>query len=271
MGFMAVRHASINDLPITESQRKFRWPRGRGSAHTRRREQLENPRRKEHQVMITLCGFGVSNYYNKLKLILLEKEIAFDERLVYPWQRESFRHCSPMGKIPFIETEQGGLSESQAVLEYLEERYPHPPLYPTDMFQRAKCRELIQHLELNAKWVARRLYKESFFGGSVSDETKRDAKERLAVGLNAVAHLSSFSPFILGPSFTAADCVAYVHFFMIKQTTLKIYGEDMLAQYFPNVPAYMRLLDARAHFRRTMADRDDALAAFVALNVRYDG
>jgi glutathione S-transferase len=221
--------------------------------------------------MIILCGFGVSNYYNKLKLILLEKAIPFEERLVYPWQRETFQHASPMGKIPFIETEQGGLSESQAVLEYLEERYPDHPLYPRDLFQRAKCRELIQHLELNSEWVARRLYKESFFGGSVSEETKREAKERLAVGLNAVASLSSFSPFILGSSFTAADCVAYVHFFMINQTTLKCYGKDMLEQFFPRLTAYTRLMDSRPHVKRTMADRELALAAFLALNVRYDG
>jgi glutathione S-transferase len=51
--------------------------------------------------MITLCGFGVSNYYNKLKSILLEKEIPFQERVVYPWQRELFWKSSPLGKIPF--------------------------------------------------------------------------------------------------------------------------------------------------------------------------
>ena len=38
--------------------------------------------------MIILCGFGVSNYHNKLKLLMLEKGIAFQERVVYPWQRE---------------------------------------------------------------------------------------------------------------------------------------------------------------------------------------
>ena len=139
---------------------------------------------------ITLCGFGVSNYYNKLKLILLEKEIPFQERLVYPWQRESFRQSSPMGKIPFVETEHGSLSESQVILEYLEERYPERPMLPTEIFARAKCRELIQHLELNSEWVARRLYKESLFGGSVSEETKREARERLAIGLEAVAQLT---------------------------------------------------------------------------------
>jgi glutathione S-transferase len=221
--------------------------------------------------MFTLCGFGVSNYYNKLKLILLEKAIPFEERVVYPWQRDSFRSCSPMGKIPFIETEQGGLSESQAILEYLEERYPQTPLYPADLFQRAKCRELIQHLELNSEWVARRLYKESFFGGEVSEETKREANERLVIGLRAVAHLSSFSPYILGSSFSAADCVAYMHFFMIGQTTLKVYGADMLERFFPDLPEYIELMNARPHVRRVMADRESALATFVSLNVKYDG
>ncbi len=221
--------------------------------------------------MITLCGFGVSNYYNKLKLVLLEKEIPFQERVVYPWQRDTFRPSSPLGKIPFIETEQGGLSESQAILEFLEERYPARPMYPADLFQRAKCRELIQHLELNAEWVARRLYKESFFGGEVSEETKREARERLIIGLEAVARLSPFAPFIFGASFSAADCVAYVHFFMIRRTSVKVYGEDMLERFVPKSIAYMRLMDSRPHSLRMMADRDAALAAFIALNVKYDG
>ena len=221
--------------------------------------------------MITLCGFGVSNYYNKLKLIMLEKEIPFRERLVYPWERDSFRQCSPLGKIPFVETEHGGLSESQVILEYLEERYPQKPMYPTQVFARAKCRELIQYLELNLEWVARRLYKQSFFGGAVSEETKREANDGLAVGLEAVARLSLFSPYILGTSFTAADCVAYVHFIMIEQTTLKIYGENMLERFLPNVATYMQLMDSRPHVRAMMTDRVAAMAAFDKLNVKYDG
>jgi glutathione S-transferase len=100
------------------------------------------------------------HHYNKLKLVLLEKGVPFRERLVYPWQRDSFLTSSPLGKIPFVETEHGSLSESQVILEYLEDRYPESPLYARSTFARAKCRELIQHLELNAEWVARRLYKE---------------------------------------------------------------------------------------------------------------
>lgn len=221
--------------------------------------------------MITLCGFGVSGYYNKLKLVLLEKEIPFREKLVYPWQNELLRESSPIGKIPFIETDNGGLSESQVILEYLEDLYPDKPMYPADVFARAKCRELIQHLELNAEWVARRLYKESFFGGVVSEETKHEAHERLALGLDAVARLSSFSPYIFGSSFSAADCAAYMHFFNIKQTTQKIYGENMLERFLPRISAYLQLMDSRPHVQRVMAERAVAMAAFALLDVKYDG
>lgn len=221
--------------------------------------------------MLTLCGFGVSNYYNKLKLIMLEKDISFRERVVYPWERDSFLQSSPLGKIPFVETESGGLSESQVILDYLEDRYPETPLYPAEGFARAKCRELIQHLELNMEWVARRLYKESFFGGSVSEETKQEAAERLVLGLQSVARISRFSPYIFGDVFTAADCAAYVHFVMVEQTTVKIYGESMLARLVPKVAAYMPLMESRPHVRSMMADREAALAAFLALDVKYDG
>jgi glutathione S-transferase len=221
--------------------------------------------------MLTLCGFAVSNYYNKLKLVLLEKGVPFEERLVYPWQSELVRGASPMGKIPFIETEHGTLSESQVILDYLEERYPQRPLYPSDVFQRAKCRELIQHIELNGEWVARRMYKESFFGGSVSDETKREARGRLEIGLHAVAQLSSFSPYIFGRDFTAADCVAYVHFLMIRLTTEKIYGVNLLERHFPRLRTYLQLMDERPHVQKMLAERETALAAFVATKVKYEG
>jgi glutathione S-transferase len=64
--------------------------------------------------------------------------------------------------------------------------------------------------------AARRLYKESFFGGRVSEETKSEARSRLTVGLSAVDELASLSPHIAGEAFTAADCAAAMHFIMIR-------------------------------------------------------
>jgi len=212
--------------------------------------------------MINLCGVGLSNYYNKTKLVLLEKGIAFTEEEVLPSQDEALLKRSPLGKIPFIETEYGCLSESQVILEYLEETYPEKPLYPAGSFERAKCRELIQHLELNVELHVRRLYKEAFFGGTVSEETKNEVKERLDIGLKGLARLARFSPYIAGDSYTAADCVAWVHFFMVSLASQKIYGADMVVAHIPTVGIYMQLIETRPHVQKVAADRAAAMAAF---------
>lgn len=212
--------------------------------------------------MITLYGFAISNYYNKIKLVLLEKDIPFSEELTYPSQEEALLKRSPLGKIPFIETEQGCLSESQAILEYLEEAYPAKPLYPADPLERARNRELIQHLELNIELIARRLYKEAFFGGVVSDETKQEVKERVEIGLIGLARLAKFNPYILGSEMTAADLLAWVHFGTLGMALQTIYGGDLIAKHIPTVTSYLPLMESRPHVQKVAADRAIALEAF---------
>ena len=105
--------------------------------------------------MLTLCGFSYSNYYNKVKLALLEKGIPFDEQLVMTGSKEeTVLSATPLGKVPFVRTEHGPISESQVIMEYIEDRYPTHPLMPADPYQRAKVREIVQYLELHLELVA---------------------------------------------------------------------------------------------------------------------
>jgi len=210
--------------------------------------------------MLTLCGFGVSNYHNKIKLALLEKEISYEEETVFPSQDETVLKRSPLGKIPFIETDQGSLSESQAILEYLEEVYPAKPLYPADPYARAKAREFIFHLELNVETQARRLYAEAFFGNPVSADIKEDARSRLEKGLHGLNRLVSFSPYLLGSEFSVADVVAWPHFGLIALASTIIYGEDLLVKNIPQVTEYLALLQTRPAVQKVAADREKALA-----------
>ena len=77
--------------------------------------------------MLKLYGTPLSNNYNKAKLALLEKGLAFEEVAAPPSQEESFLQRSPMGKVPFIEVDGRFLAESQAIVEYIEETHPNPP------------------------------------------------------------------------------------------------------------------------------------------------
>ncbi len=210
--------------------------------------------------MITLLGFPVSNYYNKIKLALLEKGVEFREEMMAPSQDAAFLNRSPLGKIPLLETENGPLSESQAIFEYLEEAYPANPLFPADVFQRAKCRELIFHSELNVELEARRLYKEAFFGGSVSQETKQEVMEKLTRGLTGLARLVQFKPYIMGSAFTAADCVVFNHVNLVGMATQKIYGENLVVKHIPEVAGYLEEMKKRPAVQQVEQARMAALA-----------
>ncbi len=213
---------------------------------------------------ITLCGFAVSNYFNKVKFSLLEKGIPFAEALVYPSQKEELLAESPMGKVPFLRTPLGVLSESQVLTEFIEDSWPEPPLYPHDKFLRAQCRELIEHLELHIELPARRLYAEAFFGGTVSDETKKEVAPLLERGIRSLACLARFAPFIAGDRFTHADCAAWVHLPLVSQATRKIYGRDFLDEMLPLAKAYITRVGERPQARKVYDDRMTAMSAFMA-------
>ncbi|OIQ96769.1 glutathione S-transferase [mine drainage metagenome] len=214
--------------------------------------------------MLKLCGFSISNYYNKVKLSLLEMGIAFEEETIYPSQDEALKKDSPMGKVPFLRTPEGVLSESQVLTEYLEDIDPQTPLYPADPFRRAKCRELIEHIELHIELPARRLYPEALFGGKVSDETKAEVEKLLGKGLKSLAHLARFEPFIAGAEFTHADCAAIVHLPLVAQATKKIYGRDPVDELLPAARSYLKTVGERPAVQRVNAERKAAMEAFIA-------
>ncbi|MBA4213295.1 MAG: glutathione S-transferase [Polaromonas sp.] len=201
--------------------------------------------------MLTLCGFAASNYYNKVKLALLEKGVAFEEELA--WLGQTDKAASPLGKVPYLKTDAGPLSESTVILEYVEDAYPARPLLPADAFQKAKVREIVRYLELHLELVARNLYGEAFFGGKVSDTAKEKTAEQLTKNVAAFSQLVKFSPFIAGDTFTLADCAAAVHLPLVSSATKIIYGRDCLAD-LP-VREYLKLLGERPAVQTVNADR----------------
>ena len=213
--------------------------------------------------MITLYGFAVSNYYNRVKLALMEKGIPFTEELVYT-AKDAMKQGSPIGKIPFIKTEEGQiLSESAVILEYLEDRYPEKLLLPKDPYAAAKVRELATFIDLYLELPARELYLEAFFGGKLSDEVKATAESRLKRGIAGFAKMALFSPYVAGEQFTLADCAAIVHLPLVSLATTRIYGKDFLAE----TPAreYVKAVNQMPSMQKINADRKANQALMLSL------
>ena len=205
---------------------------------------------------ITLCGFSLSNYVNKVKLVLLEKGLPFTEERVAPGHKpEDLLAASPLGKVPFIRTAQGTLCESLAIIEYLEALAPTPALLPGDPWAAAKVRELALFIDLHLELVARELYPQAFFGGSVSDAQQARVRKLLEKNVAGFKRLARFAPYVAGETFTVADCGAYVSLPLVALASKAVYGEDLLAAHGIDWKEYAKLIAQRPSAQRVDADR----------------
>lgn len=216
--------------------------------------------------MITLCGMTLSNYYNKVKLVLLEKGLFFTEEVVRTRSAdEAVLSATPLGKIPFIRVDGQTLCESQVIVDYLEARYPQPALLPADPLAAAKVRELCTFMELYIELVGRELYAQAFFGGTVSESTQERVKKQLVKNIEAFKRLARFSPYAAGETFTLADASAFATLPTVGMATKLVLGQDLIAAAGIDWKSHARLLAERPSVQRVNADRKrDADAAAAA-------
>jgi maleylacetoacetate isomerase len=91
-----------------------------------------------------------SNYLNsageRVRIALALKAIDYEYISVGQLGWDTYRQINPQGLMPAIEVSGQIVAQSTAILEYLEETYPAPPLLPADPIIRARARALAQHI-----------------------------------------------------------------------------------------------------------------------------
>ncbi|MDA0790659.1 MAG: glutathione S-transferase family protein [Proteobacteria bacterium] len=204
--------------------------------------------------MLKLYGFPMSNYFNMVKMALLEKGVDFEVITTSPSQQDDYLSKSPMGKVPCLETPQGFLSETSVILEYLEDTCPSPALFPADPFEKAKVRELMKQLELYIELPARTLFAEAFFGGKVSDAVKEKATADLAKGVAAVRRNARFSPYVAGSELTYADLIFMYSVNLAGAAAKRVLSVNLLDD-FPEAKVLMGTLNERPSAKQVAADQ----------------
>jgi maleylpyruvate isomerase len=100
---------------------------------------------------VKLYSYWRSSSAWRVRIALAWKAIPFELQLVHlikdggEQNTPAFRDVNPLGQVPVLELDDGRrLSQSMAILEYLEERHPAPPLLPADPWSRARARQLAE-------------------------------------------------------------------------------------------------------------------------------
>jgi glutathione S-transferase len=203
---------------------------------------------------IKLHGMTYSNYYNMVKATMIEKGMDFEEIHVLPNQEPEFLLQSPMGKVPCLQTEQGFLTETGVMIDYIDSLKVGPSLYPEDPFARAKVKELIRHLELYIELPARRLYGDVFFGNPATDELKGQVRLQLEKGFASLQKLASFDPYLAGKELSYAD---FYYRFSVGLATIvckKALNWNALSE-LPNIKSLLDLMDGRESIQKVQTDQ----------------
>ncbi|MBI6900085.1 glutathione S-transferase [Pseudomonas putida] len=214
--------------------------------------------------MLKLHGFAVSNYYNMVKLALLEKGVPFEEVPFFGGQLPQALAISPRGKVPVLETEHGFISETGVILDYIEQTQPGKALLPADAFGQAKARELLREIELYIELPARTCYAEAFFGAAVEPLIKERARADLLAGFATLKRNGRFQPYVAGEQLTIADLMFCFSVDLACAVGKKVLNIDFLAD-FPEAKALLQVLGENPHMARIVADKDAAMPAFLEM------
>lgn len=202
----------------------------------------------------------LSLFSRKVEIALGEKGISFDRVMVpfsqtrgYVPKHDAVLAANPKAQVPVFMDGDLTLYESTVIIEYLEDAYPHPPLFPREAPARARCRLL----ELEADEVllvpVRALMHRTEPPGP--DTARRQLQEQEAVKAEAAisGHYENLSAKLSGREFLCGDfSVADLATFMVVHYAQRLGGPPVSGH--QNVAAWYARLAARPAFAKVIAE-----------------
>jgi len=150
--------------------------------------------------VMTLFSDPTNPYCHRVRIVLAEKSISVD--IVDVCARDlsdEIMNFNPYGTVPTLVDRDLRLYESRIIMEYLDERFPHPPLLPVDPVSRATSRLYMYRVERDWYTLMDRIL------DGPEDETATARKE-LRESLIATSPVFAANPFFMNNEFSLVDC-----------------------------------------------------------------
>jgi RNA polymerase-associated protein len=179
---------------------------------------------------------------HRARLVLAEKAVSVEvEYINLEDPGEDFLHINPYHTLPVLIDRDLVLNQSNIIIEYLDERFPHPPLLPVYPVSRAKTRLMIYRIEQDWYPLAERL---------LEDVNDADAKSGLESHLMKMLPAFKEMPFFLSQEFTLVDCTIAPILWR-----LEVMGISLPEKAKP-IKDYAKRVFARASFRESLSDAE---------------
>jgi glutathione S-transferase len=204
----------------------------------------------------------LSNFGNKSVIVVYEK--GADIEIVPPpgdLKSREYLAVNPLGKIPALEVNGTVIAESEVINEYLDEKFPNPPLMPKEPEARARVRGFTRHHDLYLDPPMRAL----FFQMDPKTRNADVVTKSLAEVATQLDYLEKRigSPWAAGPAFSLADCALAPSIWYVEKL-MPAFGAKGIFGDRPKLQAWFGRVQERPSVKRALAAQAEALAAMMS-------
>jgi RNA polymerase-associated protein len=194
---------------------------------------------------MTLFSDPMCQYSHRVRIVLAEKGVTVDIEDIDPKSvTEEILEANPYGTLPTLVDRDLALYESNVVMEYLDERFPHPPLLPVYPVARAESRLWIYRIERD--WCVLIDQIKASPDGKKADAARKEFRESLVT----IAGIFEEMPYFMSEEFTLVDCCLAPMLWRLPELGISLPNN----RHVKPLHEYMERLFERPSFQESLTD-----------------
>lgn len=186
-------------------------------------------------------------YSHQVRIVLAEKGVNVE---ILPVTQDEpsadLLALNPYGTVPTLIDRDLVLYEARIIMEYLDERFPHPPLLPVYPVARAETRKMMHRVEQDWYYLMNYILR---------DENTEQARANLFESITSLEPIFSDKPYFLSEEFSLLDCALAPLLWRLPKL-----GMDIGAEY-KGLSAYMQRVFKRESFQASLTDAERQIRA----------
>lgn len=192
--------------------------------------------------VMTLFSSAEDMFSHQVRIVLAEKGVTVDILQVAADNLpEDLYEVNPYGSLPTLLDRELALYEADIIMEYLDERFPHPPLMPVYPVARGQARLMMHRIKKDWYQQAAKILN--------NDEHADIARQELREGLLSIAPLFNETPFFMSEEFSLVDC--YMAALLWR---LPLLGIDLNGPGSKEIKIYMTRIFEREAFQASLTE-----------------
>jgi RNA polymerase-associated protein len=196
---------------------------------------------------IALFSDAADHYSHRVRMVLAEKGVAVDIVDVDPANKpEDLIEMNPYNSLPTLFDRDLVLYQSTIIMEYLDERFPHPPLLPVYPVTRAQSRLFIHRIE--SDWSPK---VDLLMAGKGREAALTKARKELREDLIAIAPIFTEKPYFMSDEFTLVDCCVAPILWRMRPMDIKLPEKQTR-----DLHKYMQRMFERESFRHSLTEAE---------------